>query len=229
MTMGENWNSLEFGYRAFPSTTRLRREWRKLAESVVQTLWTRERHMALPALVPGLVHARLAVALLAAGYRKKADLIDQSFLCLGCHAGLEIRMLCDFGAGFVHGVEMRPEVVQESVAQGLVDSDAVWVGDYWDYLRRVPDVLRNAVLMIAPEDVAFRTLWEVCREHIAPGGHLVVVAQPSTVSDIPDFVSCGPALEGAMKWYSAALTPHAVGCDPYHNKHGVSSDILTTC
>ncbi len=87
--------------------------------AVYQSLLARG-HSGLPALIPGLVHARLATALLVAGYQSKSQLSSHSFLCLGCHAGLEVRILRDFGASHAEDVEIRQAVVQEGIRNRLI-------------------------------------------------------------------------------------------------------------
>ncbi len=57
----------------FPSSRMQRQAWRRVCEAIDAALLERGLR-GLPALIPGLVHARLATALLAAGYRSKQDL-----------------------------------------------------------------------------------------------------------------------------------------------------------
>lgn len=83
----EDWVSLEVLFRLFPSSRMQRQTWRQVCEAVHAELLARG-HRGLPALIPGLVHARVATVLLAAGYHSKRDLQARKILCLGCHAGL---------------------------------------------------------------------------------------------------------------------------------------------
>ncbi len=196
-----DWSSLEFVFRAFPSSRAQRQVWREMSQSIHQRLLQRG-HMGLPALLPGLVHARLATALLAAGYRRRAQLANQSILCLGCHAGLEIRILKDFNAGDVRGVEIRSEVITEAVACGLIAQDDVWIGDFWDFLKSGYCGVWDEIVVLAPEQLSLAQLWPLAQESLLPGGHLVVVAQPSDVMDIPVGAAHGSAMEGTMMWLS---------------------------
>ena len=194
------WDSLEYLFRAFPSSLRERQQWRQASDAVDQALTTRG-HYGLPALVPGLVHARLATALLAAGYRSKRDLLGRSFLCLGCHAGLEVRILRDFGASKVIGVEMRADVVEASINARLTDPGDVVVEDFWGYLSRTDGELFDTVMALAPQRLAVERLWERVKNWLVPGGPLVVVAQPGDITGKPQEVRQGPAMEGTMRWY----------------------------
>lgn len=195
-----DWQSLEMLFRAFPSTQGQRRAWRTTALRVDAALAARGHH-GLPALVPGLVHARLATALLAAGYRSKGELSRRSFCLLGCHAGLEVRILRDLGAGWVRGVEQRADLVAEAVAAGLVSADSVWVGDYWDLLARGALPPCDEMLVLAPERLPVGHLWQVAGPTIREGGHLVVVAARADAEAIPEEAVSGPALEGTMRWH----------------------------
>ncbi len=195
-----DWQSLEVLFRAFPSTQRQRRAWRTTTIRVDAALAARGHH-GLPALVPGLVHARVATALLAAGYRSKDELRARSFCLLGCHAGLEVRILRDLGAGWVRGVEQRGDVVAEAVAAGLVTADAVWVGNYWDLLARGALPLCDEMLVLAPERLPLGQLWEAAGPTIREGGHLVVVATRADAEAVPAEAVSGPALEGTMRWH----------------------------
>lgn len=196
----EDWISLERVYRSFPSTQRERFMWRNAA-SLVHARLTEQGHHGLPALLPGLVHARLATALLAAGYHSKRELRNHSFLCLGCHAGLEIRILRDFGAGWVHGLEIRPGVVEEACQAGLVERHEISGGDFWEYLSASPFLSVDMIMALAPDRLSLERLWDVAEPHLVPGGHLVAVAQDTDILAMPKGVSVGPAMEGTMNWY----------------------------
>lgn len=93
--------SLERLFRSFSSCVGQRHTWRQGSDDCYRNLLARG-HEGRPALVPGLVHARLATALLAGRYRQKRQLQGRTFLCLGCHAGLEVRTLRDLGAKWAH-------------------------------------------------------------------------------------------------------------------------------
>ncbi len=203
----DDWQSLERLYQVFPSTPDQRRTWRSAAQSIDKRLQARG-HQGLPALIPGLVHARVATALLAAGYRTEAQLASSSFLCLGCHAGLEVRILRDFGARSVHGVEIRGEVVQEALRARLVDSSEVTTEDFWTYLAEAGNELFDNILVLAPEALSLQRLWHAVIPHLAADGHLVVVAQHADLRDLPLHIPQGAALEGTMQWY--ALTQGAI-------------------
>ena len=162
-------------------------------------------HHGLPALVAGLVHARLATALLAAGWRAKSELRARSVLCLGCHAGLEVRMLRDFGVPRVHGVELRSLVVRESVEEGLVGAADISVGNWWAWLEAPPPggrIAWDAIVALAPQDLALDRLWTAAEPHLAPTGRVVVVAHPAEVVRPAPEWRTGPALEGTMQWYA---------------------------
>jgi hypothetical protein len=62
-----------------------------------------------PAITPGLVQARLGVALNLAGYTRRR-LRGKRVLSLGSHVGLEVRMLSDWGATAL-GVDVNPRLV----------------------------------------------------------------------------------------------------------------------
>ena len=209
----EDWQSLERVYRAFPSAAKQRSRWRQGAARVDARLGAQGHH-SLPALVPCLVHARLATALLAAGWRAKSDLRAHSVLCLGCHAGLEVRMLRDFGVQDVHGVEIRALVVRESVAEGLVAAADISVGSFWDWLEAPASGGRlawDATLALAPQDLALDRLWAAAEPHLAPAGRVVVVAHPPEVGTPGSEWRSGPALEGAMRWYARHRTGSPLG------------------
>ncbi len=206
----EEWQSLEVLYRVFPSAQGQRRAWRTTAMRVHAALAAHGHH-GLPALVPGLVHARVATALLAAGYRSKAELGGRSFCLLGCHAGLEVRILQDFGAGGVCGVEQRADVVAESVAAGLVRANSVRVGNYWDLLDRRLLPPCDEMLVLAPERLPVTGLWQVAAATIREGGHLVVVATHADAEAVPPEARSGPALEGTMRWHVLERTPGDIG------------------
>ena len=197
----DDWQSLERLYQAFPSTLNQRRTWRTAAQLIDKRLQARG-HQGLPALIPGLVHARVATALLAAGYRTEAQLATSSFLCLGCHAGLEVRILRDFGARSVHGVEIRGEVVQEALRARLVDSSEVTTEDFWTYLAAEGHELFDNILVLAPEALSLQRLWRAVIPHLAADGRLAVVAQPADLRDFPLHIPQGAALEGTMQWYA---------------------------
>ncbi len=199
----DDWASLERVYRAFPSKREERRLWRTASAAIYQNLLARG-HMGLPALIPGLVHARLATALLAAGYRTKSQLADRAFLCLGSHAGLEVRILRDFGARCADGVEVRHDVVQEGVRAQLVKPDEVRVADWWEFLTSDARTTWDDILVLAPERLSLQKLWDAARPHLNLGGHLVVVAQEVDLLDIPAEVDHGSALEDTMQWYVLA-------------------------
>ncbi len=198
-----DWQSLEVLYRAFPSAEGHRRAWRCAARRADAALSTRGHH-GLPALVPGLVHARVATALLAAGYRSSEELHGRTFCTLGCHAGLEVRILRDLGAGCAHGVELRGDVVAVAMAAGVVPADAIWVGNYWDLLARHALPTFDELLVLAPDHLLVDKLWEMARPTLRVDGHLVVVASPSDVDAIPAEALSGPALEGTMRWFALA-------------------------
>ena len=202
----DDWQSLERVFRAFPSQRQERAEWRSIASTVYARLLERG-HLGLPALIPGLVHARLATALVAAGYRRKAEIRGRSFLCLGCHAGLEVRILRDFGAGRVLGIERRAEVVEEGVRATLIDSGEILVADFWDALRQPVRSHWDEILVLAPEALDMEALWLLARPHLVAGGHLTVVAQASDIEVWPSGMRQGVALEGTMGWYSMTAKP----------------------
>ena len=196
----EDWVSLEYLYQAFPSTPENRNLWRTAVQEIYYQLKAQGHH-GLPALIPGLVHARVATALLAAGYRSNRNLRHQSFLCLGCHAGLEVRILRDLGAGRVYGLEIRRAVVESGMDAHLIESGEVAIADYWEVLHRPnPSATWDTIMLLAPEDVSLQVLWDTVRPHLVPGGRLAVVAQMSDVKEIPQEAYGGAALEGTMRW-----------------------------
>lgn len=201
--VGQDWDSLEYLFRAFPSSLRKRRRWRLACQMVDQSL-TLKGHHGLPALIPGLVHARLATSLLAAGYRSKRDIGGRRFLCLGCHAGLEVRILRDFGATEVLGVEIRSDVVQASLSAGLTAPGDVVVQDFWEYLTNTGEETFDTVIALAPQRLPIGRLWASARNWLASKGHLTVVAQTADVFDVPKEALHGPAMEGTMRWYQVA-------------------------
>lgn len=196
----DDWESLERVYRVFPATRAQRQAWRRASNAVYQSL-SAQGHMGLPALIPGLVHARLATGLLAGGYRTKSQLADRSFLCLGCHAGLEVRILRDFGARRAMGVEIRENVVREAVRAHLVEPTEIMAADFWTLLTVETETIWDDILILAPQGLSLHKLWTVARPHLVHGGHLVTVAQKSDLLDSPVEVSQGVALEGTMQWY----------------------------
>lgn len=206
MNTGQKWDSLEYLFRAFPSSVRQRQRWRQACDAVDQALSVRG-HYGVPALVPGLVHARLATALLAAGYRSKRDLQGRSFLCLGCHAGLEVRILRDFGASKALGVEMRADVVQASLDAGLISPGDVVVQDFWGYLTKAHEGATDTVMALAPQRLAIERLWDRVEHWLVPGGKMVIVAQEGDVLVVPEEARQGPAMEGTMRWYDLNRAP----------------------
>ncbi len=199
----DDWASLECVYRAFPTTREQRRLWRTTSNAIYQSLLAKG-HMGLPALIPGLVHARLATALLAAGYQTKSQLADRSFLCLGCHAGLEVRILRDFGAHRAQGVEIRRDVVQEGLRAQVVKPDEIKVADLWEFLTSDVEQTWDEILVLAPQRLSLKKLWDIARPHLTLGGHLVAVAQECDLLDMPAEVVHGSALEDTMQWYALA-------------------------
>ncbi|NMP23667.1 class I SAM-dependent methyltransferase [Sulfobacillus harzensis] len=197
---GPDWVSLEYLFRAFPSSRVQRQAWRQACEAVDAALLARGHH-GLPALIPGLVHARLATALLAAGYRSKRDLQERSFLCLGCHAGLEVRILRDFGASQALGIEIRPDVVAASLTAGLIAPGDVVVQDFWEYLKEMGHETFDTVIALAPQRLPMERLWALSQSRLVVGGLMVVVAQDTDVLSIPQATTIGPAMEGTMSWY----------------------------
>lgn len=199
-TDGADWVSLEYLFRAFPSTRRQRRAWLQ-ACGAVDAVLSAQGHHGLPALIPGLVHARVATALLTAGYCSKRDLRGRRLLCLGCHAGLEVRIVRDFGALQVLGVEIRPGVVRASWTAGLVTRDEVLVQDFWDYLRAASGERYDTVMVLNPHELPLRPLWALAKSRLLPGGQMVVVAQEIDVLSVPPCTVTGPAMEETMRWY----------------------------
>ncbi len=202
-TSRDDWQSLERVFRTFPSTLKQRRVWRKQSASVYESLLNHGHH-GLPALIPGLVHARLATALLVAGYRSKSQLASRSFLCLGCHAGLEVRILRDFGAGRAEGIEIRDAVVQEGIYHQLVRADEIHIGDFWHILSMDAVTIWNEIVVLAPEALSLGKLWDTVWAHLSPLGHLIVVAQDADLLDVPSHIQHGEAMEGTMQWYLAS-------------------------
>lgn len=196
----EDWQNLEVLFRAFPSNRTLRAAWRQAAREA--DAWLSERHHhGLPALLPGLVHARLATALLAAGFHHKSQLQGAAFLCLGCHAGLEVRILRDLGAGRVLGVERRSNVVEAGIRARVVEPRDIACHDYWDCLGEKSLGSWDVVLALAPENLSLGQLKTAARGSLNPRGRVVVVAEPHDVSDVPQDTRIGPAMEGTMQWY----------------------------
>ncbi|PSR21961.1 MAG: hypothetical protein C7B45_08710 [Sulfobacillus acidophilus] len=195
-----DWVNLEVLYRIFPSSRMQRQAWRQACEAIDAALLARG-HRGLPALIPGLVHARLATALLASGYRSKRDLQARKFLCLGCHAGLEVRMLRDFAAMRALGVEIRQDVVKASVTAGLVTQEDIVAQDFWEYLRFGEHEMFDTVMVLAPQQLILQQLWELSQSRLSPGGQMVVVAQDTDILSVPHETAIGPAMEGTMCWY----------------------------
>ncbi len=164
-----DWVSLEVLFRVFPSSRMQRQAWRQACEAVDAALLARG-HRGLPALIPGLVHARLATARLAAGYLSKRDLQARKFLCLGCHAGLEVRILRDFAAMRALGVEIRQDVVAESVTAGLVAREDIVAQDFWEYLRFGEHEMFDTVIVLAPQQLVLQQLWDLSQSRLLLGG-----------------------------------------------------------
>ncbi len=201
-TNRDDWQSLERVFRTFPSTRKQRCLWREKSSTIYERLLNRN-HKGLPALIPGLVHARLATALLVAGYRSKSQLSSRSFLCLGCHAGLEVRILRDLGAGHVGGIEIREVVVQAGIDHELVRSDEIQTGDFWQILMEDTTTIWDEIMALAPQSLSLDKLWETASGHLSPGGHLIVIAQDADLLDVPSHIDYGEAMEGTMQWYLA--------------------------
>jgi hypothetical protein len=195
-----DWVSLEVLFRVFPSSRMQRQAWRQACEAVDAALLARG-HRGLPALIPGLVHARLATARLAAGYLSKRDLQARKFLCLGCHAGLEVRILRDFAAMRALGVEIRQDVVAESVTAGLVAREDIVAQDFWEYLRFGEHEMFDTVIVLAPQQLVLQQLWDLSQSRLLLGGQMVVVAQDTDILSVPHETAIGPAMEGTMSWY----------------------------
>ncbi len=120
---------------------------------------------------------------------------------MGCHAGLELRILQDFGAHDVHGIEIRNHVVKAAIHAQLIPAIAVTVADFWSYLSGPPVAFYTDIFALAPEALSLQHLWNAVRPHLVESGHLVVVAQPQDVGDAPPEALQAMALEGTMHWY----------------------------
>ncbi len=190
--------SLEWILRQFPSRWQQRTQWRQMALEVDRALRD-QHHWGIPALVPGLVHARVATALIVAGFRNKRALAGKSILTLGAHAGLEVRILGDLGAHAI-GIERNARVVSQAIDTGLVSSEQLIIGDYWAFLqaeRRDWDL----IMSLAPQSLNLELLATNAVPHLKSRGQLVVVAHYDEVVGRTEDFDFGPALEGTMQWY----------------------------
>lgn len=188
-----DWVILEFLFRLFPSSRMRRQTWRQACEAI-DAAFLAIGHRGLPALIPGLVHARLATALLAVGYRSKRDLQARKFLCLGCHAGLEVRILRDFAAMRALGGEIRQDVVTACLTAGLVGPQDIVAQDFWEYLRLGEHEMFDTVIVLAPQLALAAVV-----EFVATA---VVAGRPATdILSVPHETAIGPAIEGTTSWY----------------------------
>lgn len=190
--------SLEWIFRQFPTQRQQRLQWRQIAAEVDRRL-RNQHHWGTPALVPGLVHARVATALIVAGIRNKRVLLGKAILTLGAHAGLEVRILNDLGA-YAIGIERNSHVVSQAIDAGLVTSEQLIVADYWKFLR---SDLRNwdLIISLAPQSLSLELLAVHAVPHLKSRGQLVVVAHDDEVVGKTGDFDVGPALEGTMQWY----------------------------
>ncbi|MCL6562837.1 MAG: hypothetical protein K6U87_07495 [Firmicutes bacterium] len=189
-------NSLESLYRYFPTRLRERARWRELAQQAA-TLLAEQGHYGLPALLPSFVHARVAAALAASGLIGRRSLQSMAILTLGAHAGLEVRILQDLGAGTVLGVERDPRLVAVGHQLGLADPASLVVGDSWEFLSENRSVW-DRILVLAPQRLALTPLWDQARSRLTPTGCLVVLAHRGEASDAPPQANPRPALEDTM-------------------------------
>ncbi|CAB1128071.1 conserved protein of unknown function [Candidatus Hydrogenisulfobacillus filiaventi] len=200
--------SLQGLLEAWPGRPEEREAWRTFARRAEAAL--RERapgHWPGPALVPGLLQARLAAALGLAGLTR-GDRLRTRVLTLGAHAGLEVRMLRDFGFEAV-GLEQRPELAAAGRDTGLLPPDSLVTADYRAYLAD-PGPAWPLILALAPE--AVDPAWiATARRRLAPEGQLVVVAY---WADLPAawHSRARPVVEGLMgglRWEAAPDSPHS--------------------
>jgi protein-L-isoaspartate O-methyltransferase len=189
-------NSLESLYRYFPTRSWERARWRELAQQAVLQL-AEQGHYGLPALLPSFVHARVAAALAASGLIGRSSLRAMAILTLGAHAGLEVRILKDLGAGTVLGVERDPRLVAVGHQVGLADPASLVVGDSWEYLAESQSNW-DRILVLAPQRLALRPLWDQAQRRLTGSGCLVVLAHRGEAFDLPPQAYPCPALEDTM-------------------------------
>lgn len=148
----------------------------------------------------GLVHARLATALLVAGYPDPTPLRHRSFLMLGSHAGLEVQILRDLGAATVTGIEKRADIVQAGILAQLVTADDLLITDYWVFLENRRDRW-DTIIALAPENLSLERLAGYAGPRLTSAGHLIVIAAPQDITEVTEEWLTGPAMEGTMQWY----------------------------
>ena len=184
---------LDFVLERWAATPDQRRTWRRLAELLIGRLGERQA----PALVPGLVQARVATALLLAGY-PHPPLPAERILTVGAHAGFEVRLLRDWGSEAT-GIEQNPRVVQAGIEAGVVSSDALLSADAETHLAQALQKGCRYLLiaMLAPSDPAWPTWLDLASSLLTRGGHLVILAY---WADLPaDWrIAATPCLEGTM-------------------------------
>jgi hypothetical protein len=184
---------LDFVLSHWTATPAQRRMWRTLSERLARQLGGNQA----PALVPGLVQARLGTALLLGGYLGP-PLPSLRILTLGAHAGLELRMLRDWGAEAI-GIERNLTLVRAGIQTEVVGTEALLAAEATDYLTRSCSVTHayDLILILAPSDPAWPTWVDQASARLAPDGQLVVVAY---WSDLPVGwrTLATPCLEGTM-------------------------------
>jgi predicted TPR repeat methyltransferase len=121
-------------------------------------------------------------------------------LTLGCHVGLEDRILRDLGAGRVLGVEVDPRLVAVSRALGIVGEEEIVAAEMGAFLRQ--DERRwQRILVLAPQELDLSALAALALARLAPGGRLVVLAHHGALRAIPPGLEGRSALEGTMLAY----------------------------
>lgn len=164
--------SLDALLGSWPATPSQRRRWREGAQAA-GTLLQSQGYWALPAVTPGLVQARVAAALLAAGVTR-SSIRGQKILTLGAHVGLEVRILRDWGAE-AQGIEQNRMVVEAGVQSQLVTPSDMVVGDVRTVLER--DTGRfNHIIALAPSDPEWPSWIAPALERLTSDGSVVIVA-----------------------------------------------------
>lgn len=191
-------DSLEWLYQYLPASKELRSTWRSLARNA-QNYLAKMAHHGLPALLVSFVHARVAAALAASDFPAE-KLPTADILTLGCHVGLENRMLRDLGAAKVLGVEQDPKLVQAGVNLGVVRADEIYLDDMERYLLKQQTVW-DRILVLAPQTLDLDRVASLALPRLKAQGKLVVLAHHGTLYDLsPDAVPLS-ALEETMEAY----------------------------
>lgn len=164
--------SLDALLGAWSATPRQRRAWRRAAQNAEKLLRS-PAHWDTPAILTGLVQARVATALMAAGLRR-ADLLGRQILTLGAHIGLEARILRDWGAD-VRGVEQHRAIAGAGLQAHIVRMGDLEIGKALSVLEKDPRHYDH-ILALAPSDADWPSRICVGLQRLKPGGSFLVVA-----------------------------------------------------